>query len=100
VYFAANGRNPMAFYSDWAQPTEVLQTGFLVASLTIMDALIVRIPSSSVLCSVDLFSQVHRLWIIWGYKKRVVVFPLCTLFGLLGTLNCLLKVPCTLTSYH
>ncbi|KAJ7312707.1 hypothetical protein DFH08DRAFT_896499 [Mycena albidolilacea] len=66
VYFAADGINPMGFYSDWAQPTEVLQTGFLMASLTIMDALIV-----------------HRLWIIWGYKKRVVVFPLCTLFGLL-----------------
>ncbi|KAJ6605222.1 hypothetical protein DFH09DRAFT_1067501 [Mycena vulgaris] len=66
VYFATDGGNPMEFCSDWAQPTEVLQTGFLMASLTIMDALIV-----------------HRLWLIWGYNKRVVVFPLCTLFGLL-----------------
>lgn len=44
VYFAADGGSPMVFYSDWAQPTEVLQTGFLMAALTIMDGLIVRIP--------------------------------------------------------
>ncbi|KAJ7150066.1 hypothetical protein C8R43DRAFT_951620 [Mycena crocata] len=66
VSFAAGGADPMLFYSDWAQPTEVLQTAFLMASLAIMDALIV-----------------HRLWIIWGYSKKVVIFPLCSLLGLL-----------------
>ncbi|KAJ7486910.1 hypothetical protein FB451DRAFT_1535184 [Mycena latifolia] len=66
VYFAAGGGNPMVFYSDWAQPTEVLQTGLLMAALATMDALIV-----------------HRLWIIWEYNKTVVILPLSTLLGLL-----------------
>ncbi|KAJ7486901.1 hypothetical protein FB451DRAFT_1127158 [Mycena latifolia] len=66
VYFAADGGNPMVFYSDWAQPTEVLQTGLLMAALATMDALIV-----------------HRLWIIWEYNKTVMILPLSTLLGLL-----------------
>ncbi|KAJ7184703.1 hypothetical protein C8R46DRAFT_1208880 [Mycena filopes] len=66
VTFPVEGRDPMVFYSNWAHPTEVLQTAFLMASLTIMDAL-----------------MVHRMWVIWGYNKRVIIFPLCTLAGLL-----------------
>ncbi|KAJ7029702.1 hypothetical protein C8F04DRAFT_744153 [Mycena alexandri] len=66
VTFPVEGQDPMVFYADWAQPTEVLQTAFLMAALTIPDTL-----------------MVHRLWIIWGYNKKVVIFPLCTLVGLI-----------------
>jgi hypothetical protein len=32
----------VAYYNNWSEPSLVIQTGFLGASLTVMDALIVR----------------------------------------------------------
>ncbi|KAJ7464986.1 hypothetical protein B0H11DRAFT_2050418, partial [Mycena galericulata] len=60
-----NGTFPLGFYGDLAQITEVVKTGFLMATLTIGDALII-----------------HRLWTIWGHNKCVIIFPMCTLVGL------------------
>ncbi|KAF9476886.1 hypothetical protein BDN70DRAFT_138739 [Pholiota conissans] len=60
-----NGTQPLDFYADLTQRTEVVKTGFLMASLVLGDAMII-----------------YRLWIVWGYDKRVVIFPLCTLAGL------------------
>ncbi|KAI0916097.1 hypothetical protein AcW1_010043 [Taiwanofungus camphoratus] len=59
------GTHPLTFYSDMSNPTEVVQTGLLMVTLVIDDAMII-----------------YRLWIIWCYNKLVVVFPLCTLVGL------------------
>ncbi|KAJ7325471.1 hypothetical protein DFH08DRAFT_941244 [Mycena albidolilacea] len=64
IYFA-DGTFPLGFYGDLSQITEVVKTGFLMATLSIGDALII-----------------HRLWIVWGRNKYVIIFPLCTLTGL------------------
>ncbi|KAF8161948.1 hypothetical protein K438DRAFT_1686197 [Mycena galopus ATCC 62051] len=64
IYFE-NGTFPIGLYGDLSQITEVVKTGFLMATLTIGDALII-----------------HRLWIVWGRNKYVIIFPLCTLMGL------------------
>ncbi|KAF7299449.1 hypothetical protein MIND_00894800 [Mycena indigotica] len=64
LYFE-NGTSPLGFYGDLSQITEVVKTGFLMATLTIGDALII-----------------HRLWIIWNRKFAVLIFPLSTLLGL------------------
>ncbi|KAJ7083261.1 hypothetical protein C8R44DRAFT_822626 [Mycena epipterygia] len=60
-----NGTFPLGFYGNLSQVTEVVKTGFLMATLTIGDALII-----------------HRLWIVWGHNKYVIIFPMCTLLGL------------------
>ncbi|KIJ24716.1 hypothetical protein M422DRAFT_194345 [Sphaerobolus stellatus SS14] len=59
------GQASLEFYEDLTQTTEVVKTGFLVASLCLGDAMII-----------------YRLWIVWGYNKRVIIFPICTLIGL------------------
>jgi len=64
VYFA-DGTSPLGFYGDLSQLTEVVKTGFLMATLIIGDALII-----------------HRLWIVWGRNKYIMIFPMCTLLGL------------------
>ncbi|KAJ6464063.1 hypothetical protein C8R45DRAFT_911371 [Mycena sanguinolenta] len=60
-----NGTFPLGFYGDLSQITEVVKTGFLMASLTIGDLLII-----------------HRLWTVWGHNNYIVIFPICTLMGL------------------
>ncbi|KAF7371356.1 hypothetical protein MSAN_00771700 [Mycena sanguinolenta] len=60
-----NSSGPLAFYGNLSEITEVVKTGFLVATVIIGDALII-----------------HRLWIVWGYNKYVIVFPIATLLGL------------------
>lgn len=40
-----NGTAPLAFYADLAQLTEVMKTGFLMASLIVGDAMIVSIQT-------------------------------------------------------
>ncbi|KAJ6451268.1 hypothetical protein C8R45DRAFT_883357 [Mycena sanguinolenta] len=56
---------PLQFYGNLSEITEVVKTGFLVATVIIGDALII-----------------HRLWIVWGCNKYVVIFPIATLMGL------------------
>ncbi|KAJ6505361.1 hypothetical protein C8R45DRAFT_547928 [Mycena sanguinolenta] len=57
--------DPVQFYGDFSQPTEIIQTVFLLASLTIVDTLFV-----------------HRLWTVWAHNVYVMIFPLATLLGL------------------
>ncbi|KAF7367864.1 hypothetical protein MSAN_00850900 [Mycena sanguinolenta] len=57
--------DPVQFYGDFSQPTEIIQTGFLLASLTIVDTLFV-----------------HRLWTVWAHNRYVMIFPTATLLGL------------------
>ncbi|KAJ7617668.1 hypothetical protein DFH06DRAFT_101085 [Mycena polygramma] len=59
------GSNPVGFYGDFSQPTQIIQSSFLLASLTIVDALFV-----------------HRLWTVWGHNRYVMIFPMVTLLGL------------------
>ncbi|KAJ7309276.1 hypothetical protein DFH08DRAFT_899426 [Mycena albidolilacea] len=64
IYFE-NGTFPLGFYGDLSQLTETVRTGFLMAAPAVGDALII-----------------HRLWIVWGRNKYVIIFPLFTLAGL------------------
>ncbi|TFK38856.1 hypothetical protein BDQ12DRAFT_682617 [Crucibulum laeve] len=59
------GTTPLEFYADLTQTSEVVKTGFLMASLVIGDAMII-----------------YRLWIVWSYNRLVIIFPICTLMGL------------------
>ncbi|KAJ6596339.1 hypothetical protein DFH09DRAFT_130085 [Mycena vulgaris] len=61
-----NGSNPVGFYGDYAQPTQLIQSSLLLISLAIVDVLFV-----------------HRLWTVWAHNRYVVIFPCITLFGLL-----------------
>ncbi|KAJ7346602.1 hypothetical protein DFH08DRAFT_195286 [Mycena albidolilacea] len=61
-----NGADPLGFYGDFSQTTQILQTIFLLVSLTIVDILVV-----------------HRLWSVWSHINRyVMIFPTLTLLGL------------------
>ncbi|KAH7906259.1 hypothetical protein BJ138DRAFT_1163063 [Hygrophoropsis aurantiaca] len=60
-----DGSAPLSFYGDLSQLTEIVKTGFLMASLIVGDAMII-----------------YRLWVIWNHSVWVIVFPLCTLLGL------------------
>ncbi|KAF8154993.1 hypothetical protein K438DRAFT_1863028, partial [Mycena galopus ATCC 62051] len=57
--------DPVAFYGDFSQPTQIVQTGFLLLSLSTVDALFV-----------------HRLWTVWAHNRYVMIFPTLTLSGL------------------
>ncbi|KAF8993888.1 hypothetical protein BDQ17DRAFT_1392511 [Cyathus striatus] len=59
------GKTPLLFYADLSQLTEIVKTGFLVASIILGDAMII-----------------YRLWVVWNYNKYVIIFPICTLLGL------------------
>ncbi|KAJ7093799.1 hypothetical protein C8R44DRAFT_395606 [Mycena epipterygia] len=61
-----HGSNPLAFYGDYSQATQVAQTSFLVASLTVVDVLFV-----------------HRLYTVWGHNRYVMIFPTITVLGLI-----------------
>ncbi|KAJ6461676.1 hypothetical protein C8R45DRAFT_841956 [Mycena sanguinolenta] len=56
---------PLGFYADISELTEVVKTGFLIATAIIGDGLII-----------------HRLWVVWSYNKKVIIFPIATLSGL------------------
>ncbi|KAJ7140693.1 hypothetical protein C8R44DRAFT_761753 [Mycena epipterygia] len=60
-----DGPGPRIFYSDYSQRTEVLKYGFLVAALLIGNAFFI-----------------HRLWAIWEFRTRIIIFPTITLMGL------------------
>ncbi|KAH9841057.1 uncharacterized protein C8Q71DRAFT_743055 [Rhodofomes roseus] len=64
VYFEG-GTDPIAFYGNLKQLTEVVKTGFLMASLIIGDTMVI-----------------YRLWVVWNRRTAIVIFPLCTLAGL------------------
>jgi len=60
-----NGTNPIKFYGDFAQTTQIVQSGLLLASLAIVDALFV-----------------HRLWTVCAHNRYIMIFPTATLLGL------------------
>ncbi|KZT05791.1 uncharacterized protein LAESUDRAFT_655097 [Laetiporus sulphureus 93-53] len=64
VYYKG-GNAPLDFYADLSQPTEVVQSAATIFTIVVYDAMII-----------------YRLWIVWAFNKRVVMFPLCTLVGL------------------
>ncbi|KIJ53177.1 hypothetical protein M422DRAFT_242303 [Sphaerobolus stellatus SS14] len=59
------GRTPLEFYSNFGGVTDVVKAGFLVATLLCGDMM-----------------MAYRLWIIWDYRKLVVVFPCCLMIAL------------------
>ncbi|KAF7368054.1 hypothetical protein MSAN_00871300 [Mycena sanguinolenta] len=58
-------QGPQQFYSDHSQTTEVLKCGFMVASVSIGDSLII-----------------HRLWAVWAFQTRIIIVPSITLAAL------------------
>ncbi|CCM03959.1 uncharacterized protein FIBRA_06114 [Fibroporia radiculosa] len=78
--FVTYPQGPLLFYADIAQPSEVVQSGALIFTLLVNDAM-----------------MIYRMWIIWGYSKRVIIIPLCTLFGLLV---CGIAVLYQMTRFH
>jgi len=60
-----NGTNPLGFYGDFSQASQIIQTSLLLASLAVVDALFV-----------------HRLSTVWGHKRCVMIFPALSLLGL------------------
>ncbi|KZS99902.1 uncharacterized protein LAESUDRAFT_667385 [Laetiporus sulphureus 93-53] len=65
VYYK-DGDAPLEFYADLSKATEVVRTGALIFTVIASDAMII-----------------YRLWIVWEFNKQVVIFPLCTLVGLI-----------------
>ncbi|KAJ7818619.1 hypothetical protein B0H14DRAFT_2601190 [Mycena olivaceomarginata] len=64
-----NGVNPLKFYGDYSQATQIEQSTFLLVSLAIADALVV-----------------HRLWTVWSHINRyVMILPALTLMGLVAS---------------
>ncbi|KAF5371760.1 hypothetical protein D9758_003564 [Tetrapyrgos nigripes] len=59
------GTQALEYYADLSQISEVVKTGFLMASLCIGDSMII-----------------YRVWVVWGHKTSVIIFPLLTLAGL------------------
>ncbi|KAL0563393.1 hypothetical protein V5O48_018675 [Marasmius crinis-equi] len=62
-----NGTDPTSYYADVSQPTYVIKTSLLFASVIISDTM-----------------MVYRLWVIWNYNYPVVVLPLLTVVVLLA----------------
>lgn len=79
------GTAALAFYADLTQRTEVVKTGFLMASLVLGDSVIVR-HFFQLIQPINTFLalKIYRLWIVWGYNKKIIIFPICTLAGLVG----------------
>lgn len=59
------GQQALKYYADLSQTTEVVKTGFLTGSVVTGDAMII-----------------YRLWVVWGFNYRIIMFPLGTLVGL------------------
>ncbi|KAJ7686386.1 hypothetical protein B0H17DRAFT_1013604 [Mycena rosella] len=57
-----------AFYADLSQVSEIIEVTLFFTSVLIGDALVI-----------------YRLWIIWGRNHYVVIFPMCSLAGVLVT---------------
>ena len=80
------GAEPIIAFADLSRLTEVVKTAFLVATVLISYAMIVSLPFQSA-CpqSPTISSQIYRLYIVWSYNKFIIIFPLMTWCGLIGT---------------
>ncbi|KAJ6495199.1 hypothetical protein C8R45DRAFT_986337, partial [Mycena sanguinolenta] len=65
IHFA-DTLGPLKFYGDLTQLTEIMATGLAAVTTIISDIMII-----------------HRLWVVWNYKKTIVIVPLATLLGLI-----------------
>ncbi|KAJ7664097.1 hypothetical protein B0H17DRAFT_1092308 [Mycena rosella] len=65
--FNDTGREPEAFYADLSHSTEVAKYAFFVASLSVAD-----------------FFLIHRLWAVWEFRTRIIVFPSVTFVGFIA----------------
>ncbi|KAJ6549992.1 hypothetical protein B0H19DRAFT_952059 [Mycena capillaripes] len=63
-----NGADPLTFYGDYSQPSQIIQGAFLLVSLAIADGL-----------------MVHRLWTVYTHNRYVMIFPALMLLGLLAS---------------
>ncbi|KAG7089629.1 hypothetical protein E1B28_011294 [Marasmius oreades] len=53
-----NGTDPTGYYLDISQPTYVVKTGLLFASVIISDSM-----------------MVYRLWVVWNHNHRIALLP-------------------------
>ncbi|KAJ6537229.1 hypothetical protein DFH09DRAFT_1324335 [Mycena vulgaris] len=65
--FQEDGAGPRIFYAEASHWTELAKYGFLVVSLVIGD-----------------WFLVHRLWVVWAFRTRIIIFPAISLMGLLA----------------
>jgi hypothetical protein len=78
------GLDPIKFYGDFSQRSQIVQSIFLMVSLAIVDVLVVS-PAFAEQKRFAKQSQVHRLWTVWSHINRyVMIFPALTLVGLFG----------------
>ncbi|KAI0954043.1 hypothetical protein AcV7_007390 [Taiwanofungus camphoratus] len=61
------GARPAAFYGEQSQPTQVVKTVSISITFLIADVMLI-----------------YRLWIVWGYNYLVIIFPACTVLGLVA----------------
>ncbi|KAJ6537301.1 hypothetical protein DFH09DRAFT_91467 [Mycena vulgaris] len=59
-----DGPGPQIFYGNLSHSTEVIKYGLLVASLFIGD-----------------WFLIHRLWVVWTFRTRIIIFPIVALMG-------------------
>ncbi|EED77940.1 predicted protein [Postia placenta Mad-698-R] len=59
------GTKPTQFYGDLSQKTYIAQLSALAFCIILGDAILV-----------------YRLWIVWAYRKSVIMIPICSLIGL------------------
>ncbi|EED82253.1 predicted protein [Postia placenta Mad-698-R] len=59
------GTKPTQFYGDLSQKTYIAQLSALAFCIILGDAILV-----------------YRLWIVWAYRKTVIMIPICSLIGL------------------
>ncbi|KAH9842683.1 uncharacterized protein C8Q71DRAFT_794063 [Rhodofomes roseus] len=60
------GAKPLYVYANIAEPSEIAKTACFLATVLASDAMII-----------------YRLYIIWGYNKWIIIFPILTWFGLI-----------------
>ncbi|EED85569.1 predicted protein [Postia placenta Mad-698-R] len=59
------GAVPLLFYANLSEPSEVVKTAVLIATLITSDVLFV-----------------YRLWMVWGYNYYVIIIPSMAVLGL------------------
>ncbi|EGN92090.1 hypothetical protein SERLA73DRAFT_79886 [Serpula lacrymans var. lacrymans S7.3] len=91
------GTSPLSFYGDLSQATEVVKTGFVMATISISDAMLVCQTDGICVTFTEFPTQIYRLWLIWNHKLSVIILPLFTLMGLTV---CGVGATYQLTLYH
>ncbi|KAL0571386.1 hypothetical protein V5O48_010574 [Marasmius crinis-equi] len=69
-----DGADPTSYYADISQPTYVIKTGLLFASVIMSDGM-----------------MVYRLWVVWNYNYPIIVLPF---------LNVMVFIACGIGTTH